>query len=607
MKKKQKLLKAAPEVIKTQSLVFIFLLAFVVRAVFIFQWNSMPYAGFPLIDAQSYDKWAQDVLTQGFIGKSAFYQSPAYPYLLAFIYRIFGHSYYVVSWIQVLLGSLTCSMIALIGSKCFSTRAGLSAGILVALYKPLIFFTAPLMKETIGVLTFAWFLLAFVILEEKNQKWNFLWAGILFGLAALFRGNILLLAPPLFLFWLFQHKKFALKRIALFAAGMSLPLSLTLAHNLYTSGDFVLINSCGGFNFFIGNNEASTGYGIYPDGISTDPAREEIDVSRIAENSVGRKLLPSEVSKYWSGQAWNYIASHPMAWFQVFLKKAAIFWNDYEEPDNYDQGFITKNFTSILSLPLVTFGLLAALALWGAIIGLKNYKHGFILGLFTIVFMISVIMFYVTDRYRLLVVVLLFPFAGLAVDNLITKIKSRNWASLAVPAFVIFSFFSLSTFPQITDKSSGRSSSWGHLASIYFSMGKFEESILSIEKSMDILPRAPGWYALIAGARSFEALGKFGEAESLYNNGLLLYPNSAELLNAFGVFLLPRGRTQDAVDKFERAIASGTDLPEPFKNLFVIYSRMGKKDLAENYGNKALALSPDDEKFKLIYQKYSQR
>ena len=57
----------------------------------------------PVIDAAAYHEWALEILVDP-VGDSVFFQSPAYPYAVGFIYFFVGASWIAVGVFQALLG-----------------------------------------------------------------------------------------------------------------------------------------------------------------------------------------------------------------------------------------------------------------------------------------------------------------------------------------------------------------------------------------------------------------------------------------------------------------------------------------------------------------------
>ena len=76
--------------------------------------------------------------------------------------------------------------------------------------------------------------------------------------------------------------------------------------NLAVAGDWSLLSSHGGLNFYIGNNaEADGTYRLVP-GITPDITGQQADARRVAEASVGQKLDDAEVSAYFYGLGWTW-------------------------------------------------------------------------------------------------------------------------------------------------------------------------------------------------------------------------------------------------------------------------------------------------------------
>src|SRR4029453_6598933 len=120
----------------------IFLVAFAVRLLNLWQIRHSPYFTVLMGDARGYDEWAQRIANGDWLGDDVFYQAPLYPYFLAFLYRVAGRSLIVVRLCQAAIGSLACVLLGLAGWRLFSKRTGLIAGLILALDPPAIFFRA---------------------------------------------------------------------------------------------------------------------------------------------------------------------------------------------------------------------------------------------------------------------------------------------------------------------------------------------------------------------------------------------------------------------------------------------------------------------------------
>src|SRR5206468_11805612 len=125
------------------------------------------------------DEWAQRIAAGDWLGHEVFYQAPLYPYLLGVTYAIAGRSLLAVRILQALIGSASCVLLALAGARLFSPRVGLTAGVMLALYAPAIFFDGLLQKSTLDV--FFVCLALWLISRTGTAERSFLWLGLAMG------------------------------------------------------------------------------------------------------------------------------------------------------------------------------------------------------------------------------------------------------------------------------------------------------------------------------------------------------------------------------------------------------------------------------------------
>jgi len=351
----------------------VFALAFALRAIFAVQWQATPYGDAPLLDAKAYDDWAQAIARGHLLRARAFYQSPLYPYLLGIIYKIFGHSYLNASFLNATLDAGTAAILSLISFTSFGRGAGIITGLLTALYAPMIFYTAPVMKEPLVLFLLSLFLFTALRALESGRIRDYAFAGIFLGLTALTRGNVLLLAPVLPAAAFMLRKRAAIVPAVLYLITFCAAIAPAAIHNLVVSDDFVPITYSGGFNLYIGHSDYADGTNSYPPEVSTDPVQEELNAAWIAGQSAGHPLKPSDVSDYWRMKALDYVRHHPAREAELLGLKLLAFVNGAESFDNYDPVFIRKNFSTLLNLPLISFTLVLGLAVFTLVAGWKLY------------------------------------------------------------------------------------------------------------------------------------------------------------------------------------------------------------------------------------------
>src|SRR5262249_22918550 len=118
----------------------VWLIAFAIRLLYILQLHRSPFFETLLGDARSYDAWAQRIAAGDWIGAGVFYQAPLYPYFLGTIYAVAGHNVLLVRILQAAIGATACVLLALTCSRLHVGKAGIIAGLGLAVYAPAIFF-----------------------------------------------------------------------------------------------------------------------------------------------------------------------------------------------------------------------------------------------------------------------------------------------------------------------------------------------------------------------------------------------------------------------------------------------------------------------------------
>lgn len=570
------------------------MLALGIRVLFILQWLKLPYGQIPFLDGNSYDRWAQSIASGHWLRQAAFYQSPLYPYLLALIYMVFGHSLAVVGYLQGLLGALTCALVARTAEVAFGKRAGLFAGLLMCFDRVLIFYVAPVIKETLGVFLLSAFVY-YVFTREIDKKWRSgIFAGLLLGAAVLVRSNLLLLPLGLLLWDLWARRGFSWRKYSALLVGAGLAILPVTLHNWIVSDDFVPVVYSGGFNFYIGNSSWAANF-KYPGGISTDPLSEEGDTTRIAEAAAQRKLKPSEVSGYWFNKGIQFLEKEPLALPALLADKVWFFWMNREIPDSYDSDFVAKNFSATLRISIVSFSLLAFLAAIGCVLGWREQGSDRTSGLVSLLFiyMLSVVSFYVTDRYRLPAIVFLAPLAGNGIYLAIGRLRNSDWIPIAKAFAAAIPFLVIGYYPMQIDPGL-EAYNWGTYASLSSDAGRDSEAVSAIEKALASNANRVDSSAYIKASTSYERLGKLTEAESLLKRATETYPDDGLAFFNYGRFKFEHGDFNSSLDLYKKAASVSPWLYQPYIGLTVLFLKKGDRAEALRSVKKGLSLSPDN-------------
>lgn len=137
---------------------------------------------------------------------------PAYPALLAVIYKLTGGSILAAKLVNVMLGALTAVLTYLIGRRLFGEGPGVVAGFAMALFPSHILFTSVIMSEvyyTFQLVLLTYLILLWVLDAERPRSVHLLLIGFLTGVAALIRGELILYPAALFLLFVIVRRSWS--------------------------------------------------------------------------------------------------------------------------------------------------------------------------------------------------------------------------------------------------------------------------------------------------------------------------------------------------------------------------------------------------------------
>ena len=424
----------------------------VLRAIYVFSLRSTPFFA-PLsnkLDDGVYDSMAQAISQGNWLADLPFsaYRIPLYPYFLGVIYKFFGRDLLAVHVLQSLIGAFTPLLVYGVLDLAFQKKrtALIGAGI-AAFYIPFVFYENLLLGETLSIflnLLGVWLVLR--SLDDAPQRTplvTLFLAGVVLGASALVRPNVIvgLVFTVAFIFYVFFKARksagTALSAALVFIFAIALALAPNVWRNYRLHKDFVPLSAVGGINLYIGNNPEADGKFRLVKGIGTSLDEMLANSEAIASEKIGRSLKPSEASSYWSREALHYAVSSPGDFIRLIARKKFYFLNHYEFPDILNLYF-TARFISILSLGFYQYGLVVVLGLYGLVAAWKRRNAAyFFLGGFLAAYAASVVLFFITARYRLPAVPFFIAFAAVGADEIWSARERRDGKALMKAAAVI--------------------------------------------------------------------------------------------------------------------------------------------------------------------------
>ena len=443
-------------------------------------------------DSDLFDRWAMSMVESGdWSGEGVFFIGPLYAYFLGFIYSIFGHSIFAVRVVQLLMGAITAGVIFAVGDRVFGRTAGIIAGFIAAIYLPAVFFGALILPTTVILFGLAIGLYFLILGIDLRRPWPFILAGLALGVTALGRPNLLIFIVVLaVILFLVKRNGFHWKLVVSFIIPVVIFVGLTFTHNLIKDDDPVLVSSQAGINFYIGNSPGAVG--IYYSPITDMDRPEELNLigaRAVAEAATGESLKPSEVSRWWLGEGLSFIRDNPGDAFYLYVRKLRLLTGDYEAALNYDYYFM-RTISFFHRIPIPYFAIIFALGTLGLIASFKKYGHkGMVLALFAGLYALSVLVFFVTARYRMPLIIPLMLFSGFSITWLIDAVKRRFWlkAGLSVVGTIALFVASLWPIPGFS-RTLGFADSYYKYAKIYYDAGEINNAIEYLEKALENNP-----------------------------------------------------------------------------------------------------------------------
>lgn len=496
--------------------------ALAVRALHLAQIRAAPFYGLKMGDARVYHDWAREIVSGDWLGHGAFYKAPLYPYLLGGTYALLGESTTAVLAVQALVGATSCALLAAAGARLFGVGAGLAAGLLLALYPPLVFADGLIQKS--GLAVFLVCALLWLLTEATRRPAARVWAalGACIGALVLVRENALVWLPLLAA--TAATAAGAEGRRARFAAALGLGAAVVLfpvgVRNLAVGGTFHLTATNAGPNLYIGNHAGADGlYQALRPGHAS-PRYERIDAREIAEAEMGRPLGDGEVSLYWCRRAGDWMRGHPADFARLLARKAALFANAAEVGNTEDQRAYTSFSWPLRAIaPWLHFGVLLPAGLFGVAATARRWRVLWPLHALGVAYAASVVLFFVFARFRLPLVPLLALFAAGGLAELPELVHRPRHAAAALALALA----------------------------------------AAVAANWPLETRSGGPFTTLNTAAALLADGRAAEAIAPFRDVLLVAPDWPEAHHGLAQALLRTGDLEGAVHHYRRAVALQPD------------------------------------------------
>jgi tetratricopeptide (TPR) repeat protein len=561
----------------------VFLLALALRSIYLLQIADLPQFSMTLGDSRAYDEWARSIAGGAWLGERIFYQAPLYPYFLAVVFKIAGHDLVVVRVVQAVLGSAACALLTLAGARFFSPRVGLLAGALLALNPMALFFDGLLQKASLGLflLTLTLFFLSLARSDTAPRWWAA--SGAALGFLILARENSLVLLP-LLLAWPLLGLRAETRRASVTAclallAGTAIVLLPVATRNAVVGGELHLTTSQLGPNLYIGNNPNADGT-YAPLRFGRGSAEfERTDAFELAAEALGHEPTPSEVSRYWVGEVLDFARGQPVAWLALTGRKLLLTLNATEHGDTEDvYSYSDGSWILRVLLAVLNAGVLLPVAVLGVATTWKERrKHGVLLAMLA-TYGLSVVAFFVLDRYRFPVIPFLCLYAAAAAWEIADRARAGELRRLAAPVAVALVAAVVCNWPLGSRASIRAATLYNVGVELAQEPERFDEAIEHYERAIRLSPRfAEAHYNL---GNAYRRQGRHEDAARRYRDALDLRPDFAPALRGLGQSLDSLGRPEEAIGWYRKAADADPELWEARNDLALALAGRGDFDEA---------------------------
>jgi tetratricopeptide (TPR) repeat protein len=348
-------------------------------------------------------------------------------------------------------------------------------------------------------------------------------------------------------------------------------------------------------NFYIGNNPQSDGASAIFPGARTTWWGSYQDAKRMAEEDMSRSLKPSEVSRFWYLQGLKFATREPFAFLGLMAKKFALFWNGNELSNNRDFYFFARGVP--LMKPLIwqfiiyfPFGLIAPLAIVGIVLSHREKKRVSILEIFLLVYMLSIILFFVTARYRVPLIPLFILFSAYALDRLTSFVRQRRSSQLVKHAALFLIAFILVNLRIPGYSSANPGQAYYTLGVIYSDRGDKQKAAEQLERALSHNPGISEAYVNLGSI--YGDRGEHQLALEYYQMALQKGADSAFVFYNIGIEYHNQGMLDLALENYELSLSKREDDPQVHFLLGEIYRRKEMLDQALDQYEKTIRLDP---------------
>jgi Dolichyl-phosphate-mannose-protein mannosyltransferase len=353
-------------------------------------------------------------------GREVFHQAPLYPYGVALALGVSGRSLEAVLRLQLVAGTVQAVVVYALARCLFDVRTAVVAGVLTAVYGPLVFFQGVLLRDWLPPLLEPLALVLLLLTRRSSSPLHGFLAGAALGLAALTKETALLLFPVALAWLVFEHRH-AWTRVlgpaTAVAGGFLLCLAPLVARNVAVGAPAFAISGSGPGSFVLGNAADAQ-----PVGFAVPPS-----LKPIMERADGRTLVAIRETLATHSE-WTSLAR-----LELIKLRGVIDPHEVADNASYDYG---AEISPVLWFAL-GFGVLLPLGGAGLLVFARRGRALSLLLVYMLCALFGLVYSVVHARYRLALVPPLLVFGAAFLVWLLDELRARRLRRIAIGAGLV--------------------------------------------------------------------------------------------------------------------------------------------------------------------------
>jgi tetratricopeptide (TPR) repeat protein len=572
----------------------LFLLACLVRGVYLYDNRDNPTFDVPIVDSMTYDQMARKAVEGQGIAADFFWQQFFYPSFLYVVYLFSNSSVIWVKIIQLFVGAVTCVLTYKVGERVFGRTAGFLAGCIAALYGPLIFFGGELLAACWGAFWAAALLALLLKTAEKPNAVLCCLLGLCGAVSIITRPNFLPFFAAgyiwLVVVWIRQRVGARVLLNVVCSVVGFLTVALPVAIKNYSlTGRSTFLPATGAVNLYIGNNPDFEAVSIRP-GLKW---KSIVDLpSKHGAQTFG------QTQEFYTSKVLEYIRAEPISFVRGIGRKSLEFFSSREVPGNIDVYLLSEwsEFVSLLMWKAggfgFPFGVLLPLAILGLVLNRRCVPVPVML--LVVLYPATVILTHIEARYRIPVIIPMCILAGSALAAIGRRYREKRWRSLLTAGIcgAIIAFLISIPGPFCGERIDYEPELYFALADSLNKRGRADESIGAYSKAIALkndYVEAHHNLGLVLVDR-----GRIREGIEHYRAALKICPEFASVHNDLGRAFCLLGENEKALEHHHKAIEIDPKNADAYNDLGNVLSKMGRFEDAIKSYSKALDLAPND-------------